>query len=132
MSVPGGNTLAIAMSVLGRTAVNYFKFSSRTTNAGGVMLTNYLSAVTIATGSVQAISKQKYEALGLDWEKSYIAWYVPNLDAVDLARDVSGDVIEVLGRRWQLIGSNNWLLIDGWKSLIAVDIGPATGALNNG
>ena len=132
MSTPGSNTLAMAMSVLGRTPVSYFKFSGRTTNAGGVMLTTYSSAVTISSGSVQAISKQKYEALGLDWEKSYISWYVPNLDAVDLARDVSGDVIEVLGRRWQLMGSNNWLLIDGWKSLVAVDIGSATGALNNG
>lgn len=132
MSTPGGNALAIAMSVLGRTPVSYFKFAGRTTNAGGVMLTTYSAAVTVSMGSVQAVSKKKYEALGLDWEKSYIAWYVPNLDAVDLARDVSGDVIEVLGRRWQLMGSNNWLLIDGWKSLMAVDIGTATGALTNG
>ena len=122
----------MAMSVLGRTAVSYFKFAGRSTNDGGVMLTTYSAAVTVSTGSVQSINKKKYEELGLDWEKSYIAWYVPNLDAVDLARDVSGDVIEVLGRRWQLSGSNNWLLIDGWKSLIAVDIGPATGALTNG
>ncbi len=122
----------MALSVLGRTAVSYFKFAGRTTNAGGVMFTMYSAAVTVSTGSVQAINKKKYEELGLDWEKSYISWYVPNLDAVDLARDVSGDVIEVLGRRWQLMGSNNWYLIDGWKSLIAVDIGTATGALNNG
>ena len=132
MSTPGSNTLAMALSVLGRTAVSYFKYAGRTTNAGGVMLTTYSAAVVIAQGSVQAVNKQKYEALGLDFEKTYISWHVPNLAAIDLARDVSGDVIETLGRRWQLIGSNDWLLIDGWKSLMAVDIGPATGALTNG
>jgi hypothetical protein len=57
---------------------------------------------------------------------------VPNLNAVDLMRDVSGDVIEVLGRRYQLVGSNDWFGIDGWKSFMGVDIGAATGALNNG
>ena len=128
--IPGNNILSVALSVLGHTPVSYFQYSGRTTNAGGVMLTNYLSPQTIANGSVQAINKQKYEALGLDFEKNYISWHV-SMDAIDLARDVSGDVIEALGRRWQLVGSNDWFGIDGWKSLMAVDIGAATGSLTN-
>ncbi len=128
--IPGNNILSVALSAIGSTAVNYFQYSSRTTNAGGVMLTNYLAPQTITTGSVQAVSKTKYEALGLDFEKTYISWHV-SMNAIDLKRDISGDVIEVLGRRWQLGGSNDWFGIDGWKSLTAVDIGAATGSLTN-
>jgi E217 collar protein gp28 len=129
--IPGSNTLSVALQVLGRTPVQYFQYVSRGTNAGGMLLTNYAASVEVNTGIVQAVDKKKYEELGLDWEKTYINWFVPALAAVDLARDVSGDVIETLGRRWQLVGSNDWLLIDGWKSVTAVDIGPATGTLTN-
>lgn len=128
---PGGNNLAMALTVLGHTPVSYFKYASRSANSGGVWVTTYSAPVVVSNGSAQAVNKQKYEALGLDWEKTYINWYVPNLAAVDLSRDVSGDVIEVLGRRWQLMGSNDWFLIDGWKSLMGVDIGAATGLLTN-
>jgi hypothetical protein len=129
---PGSNTLALALSVLGSTSVNYFQYAGRTTNAGGVMLATYNAPIVITQGSVQAVKREKYDQLGLDFAKRYINWYVPNLDVVDLERDVSGDVIEVLGRRWQLIGSNDWLGVDGWKSIMAIDIGAATGATTNG
>ncbi len=130
MSTPGSNTLAMALTVLGSTPVNWFEFNGRTLNSGGVYVTTYKTPILEISGSVQAINRTKYEALGLDFEKKYIAWYVPNVAAVDLDRDVSGDVIETLGRRFQLVGSNDWLNIDGWRSLLAIDIGVATGALN--
>lgn len=129
--VPGMNLLALALTVIGSTPVNYFAFVSRDLNAGGVYVTTYAAFVTYKTGSVQAVDRAQYQYLGLDFEKTYISWFVPNLDAVDLARDVSGDVIEVNGGRWQLKGGTDWFKMDGWKSLIAVYTGPATGALTN-
>ena len=125
--IPGSDLLTLAMSVLGSSSVDYYAFSSRTPNIAGIDVTNYLPAVTYDQGSVQAIARQNYQRLGLDYNKRYIIWYIPDVDAVDLARDVSGDVIETLGRRWELVGAQDWLQIDGWRSLMAVDIGPATG-----
>ncbi len=154
--IPGSNNLAAALSVLGKTPVSYFQYSGRVTNAGGVMLTNYLAPVVIAQGSVQPVKRDKYEALGLDFAKRYIRWFVSTgvltfvsnngaltfisnngpivfagSNASDLARDSSGDVIETVGRRWQLVGADDWSGIDGWKSLTGIDIGAATGALTN-
>jgi hypothetical protein len=131
MSVPGSNLLLMALTVLGSTPVDYLKYSARVANAGGVYLTTYLAPVTIVEGSVQAVDRSKYVQYGLDFEKNYVSWFVPEVDAIDLARDVSGDAIEVLGRRWQLMGSTDWFQVDGWKSLMGVDIGPATGSITN-
>ena len=125
------NTLAMALKVQRKTSVDYFRFSARTTNAAGIDVTTYAAKVTITTGKVTAVNKKNYEQFGLDFSKQYINWYVQNLAAVDLARDSSGDVIETLGRRWQLVGSNLWYQLDGWDSFLAVDIGVATGALTN-
>ena len=126
------NVLGMALSVLPKTSVDYYQFSGRDTNAAGIDVTTYLDAVTINSGKVTAVNKNNYANLGLDFSKNYIKWYVPNLAAVDLARDSSGDVIEVIGRRWELVGSNIWLGLDGWNAYLAVDIGPVTGAITTG
>jgi hypothetical protein len=131
MSVPGIDVLSIAMSVLGSTPVNYFQFLSSAPNSGAILVTTYAAPVLYTQGSVQPVDRSKYEQFGLDLEKSYIVWYIMNLPAVDIGRDVSGDVIEAQGRRYQLVGGNNWYNIDGWMSLIGVDIGPATGNTTN-
>lgn len=128
--IPGSNILSQALSVLGHTSVNYFQYAGRITNAGGVMLTTYSTPI-LVSGSVQPVKRSKYETMGLDFEKNYITWFVMNIGVIDLERDVSGDVIETLGRRWQLVGLNNWYQIDGWKSVLGIDIGAATGLLTN-
>lgn len=111
--------------------MTYFQYLSRTTNSGGIDVTTYYPGVLINTGSVQPINMSKYEQYGLDFEKQYINWFVPNLNANDVDRDKSGDVIETLGKRWQLCGGNDWGGIDGWKVMTAVYIGPATGNITN-
>ena len=127
---PGSNLLLDALTVLGTTEVNYFQFSAETPNSAGVDVTTYLASVAVNSGSVQSVDRSRYEALGLDFAKRYIEWYVP-LAALDWARDMSGDIIETLGRRFQLVGADDWFGIDGWKEVIGQDIGPATGNLNN-
>lgn len=133
MNVPGSNLLSLALTVIGSTPVDYYQYQSVSTNAQGRDLTTYHPKQTIVSGSVQAVDRSRYERFGLDWEKRYISWFVPNLDAVDLSRnpDINGDVIEVNGRRFQLMGGTDWFDMDGWMSLLGVDIGPATGATTN-
>ena len=126
-----GNLLNLAMSVVGKTPVMYYSFLSRVTNDGGIDVTNYNPGIVINNCNVQPINKSKYEAYGLDFEKSYISWFVSSIDAVDLSRDSSGDVIETMGKRWQLCGGNNWLGVAGWEVFTAVYIGPSTGNLTN-
>lgn len=129
--IPGSNILEMALTVIGSTDVNYFAFLNRTTNTVGFDVTNYSIPILITSGSVQAVERKVYQNLGLDWAHQYINWFVPELDVTDIARDSSGDVIETLGRRYQLVGREDWLGIDGWKKIIAIDIGIATGSLTN-
>lgn len=132
MIVPGSNLLAIALSVMGKQKVSYFKRASETETPSGLNLVTYNAPVDNSTGSVQAVDRSKYEELGLSFEKTYITWFVPALPSVvDIARDNSGDVIETGGGRYQLIGGTDWFAIDGWIAVIGARIGPATGALTN-
>lgn len=130
MSVPGSNLLLDAMTVLGSTAVLYYAFASTTPNSVGVDVTTYSAAVSINGGSVQAVPRSVYKANGLDFAKRYVEWIVP-ANILDWARDMSGDVIEVFGRRFQLPGNEAWYSIDGWDAVMCIDIGPATGNLTN-
>lgn len=130
MRIP--NLLVRAVGVIGDTGpVAYFKYAGRAFNDRGIYLTSYLAPATINGTHVQAVDRAKYEAMGLDFNKTYTVWYVPNLNAIDIERDTSGDVIEYAGRRSQLEGVTDWFVQNGWKSFLCVDIGPATGALTN-
>jgi hypothetical protein len=144
MSVPGSNNLALALTVIGSTPVNYFQFLSSTAGPTGLATSAYAAPFTVLRGSFQPVDRSRFERFGLDYEKSYAFWYVPNVAASAVQRnpDNSGDVIEApvnrdgsaiagVTRRYQLMSGTNWLAIDRWMSLLAVDIGPATGALTN-
>jgi hypothetical protein len=144
MMVPGSNLLTLALTVIGSTPVRYFGYQSVENGETGLDTVTYADPVTYVRGSVQPVDRNRYEALGLDWEKSYIVWYVPNLAGTTLSRnpDNSGDVVEApvnrdgslipgVSRRYQLLQGNNWFNADKWMSLVGVDIGPATGSTTN-
>lgn len=129
--IPGSDVLGLAMQYLDSTHVDYFQFLSYSTNSAGYDVTTYKAKVTYETGSVQPVKRSNYQRMGLDYSKKYITWFVSDVDAVDLERDLSGDVIETLGGRWQLDGTTDWYRVDGWKAMLGVWIGPATGAVTN-
>jgi hypothetical protein len=142
--IPGSNILKTALSVIGSQTVNWFKFQSTAPGPTGLQTATYAASVTITLGSVQPVPRSRYEAYGLDWQKSYVTWFVPNVDAQPIKRnpDGSGDVIEwpvnndgslIAGksRRYQLVGDTPWTNIDSWTYVIGIDIGPATGATTN-
>jgi hypothetical protein len=144
MMIPGSNLLMTALSVIGSQTVNWFQYQSIGAGPTGLETVTYAAHQTIMLGSVQPVPRNRYEAWGLDWQKSYVTWFVPNVNAQSISRspDNSGDVIEwpvnkdgslVTGksRRYQLIGDTPWTNIDGWTYVIGIDIGPATGATTN-
>lgn len=129
--IPGANLLKTALSVIGRTTVKYYKYASRTTNQAGFDVTTYTYKGEYSNGSLQPVKRSKYSFMGLDFQKKYYNWFIPSLDIVDIDRGTSGDVIEALGMRMQLQSMQDWYGIDGWKSVVCIVIGPATGALTN-
>jgi hypothetical protein len=145
MIVPGSNILAMALRVIAsQVAVNYFsEVTPRVRQANGAYLSTYNAPVTLTRQSVQPVPRDRYQALGLDFMKSYITWYVPNLQFDAVKRNQGGDVIEwpvnpdgslIAGQtgRYQLVGDNPWKQQDNWASALCILIGPGTGALNNG
>ena len=104
----GWNILDTAMDLLGRESVQYFQFDARVTGDDGIDVTSYLPPVTIDNCNLTPVKKSNYEKLGLDLAREYMDWHVCSTVPVDLERDVSGDVIEARGGRWQLVGSTDW------------------------
>lgn len=131
--IPGSNLLNLALTVIGSQTVTWFKFTSQAPGPTGKNIVTYLPGVIITKGSVQPVDRARYEAYGLDFQKSYVTWFVPNVAAQSITRnpDNSGDVIEWNNRRYQLVGDTPWTAIDQWTRVLGVDIGPATGNLTN-
>jgi hypothetical protein len=130
--IPGDNLLYMALTLIASQTVLYYADAGRTKQPNGVFLTTYSEAQTIEDGSVQAIDRTKYLAMGLDFQKTYVTWFVPQIAMTTVQRAKSGDVIEWDGGRYQLESGITWNAQDGWGTAIACLIGPATGALNNG
>lgn len=121
MIVPGSNLLGIAMTVLGRQTVTYFVDDGRTTNAIGLDVTDYDNGIPVS-GSFQPVPRNKYEAYGLDWQRTYFTFYA-SIDSIDLARDVSGDQLVFSNRRFQVVSKVDWFMMDGWDAILCVEIG---------
>lgn len=142
--IPGSNLLKTALSVIGSQTVNWFQYLSQVSGPTGLNTVTYAAVQTITLGSVQPVPRSRYEAYGLDWQKSYVTWFVPDATPEPIKRnpDGSGDVIEwpvnrdgtlIAGksRRYQLVGDTSWSNIDNWTYVLGIDIGPATGATTN-
>jgi hypothetical protein len=144
MRVPGSNVLRLALSVIGAQTVNWFQYASQAPGPTGKVVTTYAAPQTIPKGSVQPVDRARYNSYGLDFQKSYVTWFVPGFNAQSIRRnpDGSGDIIETpvnldgslipgTSRRYQCVGDTPWINEDGWNRVLGVDIGPATGATTN-
>lgn len=125
MLVPGGDLLTMAMTLLNPMVVRLYRDIGRTTNAAGMDVTTFSDGEDVDGGSVQAVPRSRYEQYGFDVAKNYVTWYT-TATVRGPQRDLSGDQIEALGRRWQIMDENTWTRIDGWTGVIGVDIGPVS------
>ena len=124
MSVPGQNILLIALGAIARTPVAYYKDLGRTTSATGRDVTQFADVVIIEDSQVQAVPRNRYENMGLDYQKDYVTWFVAN-NVIDLKCDVSGDQMTWNGKRYQLVSETDWFAMDGWTYVLCVQIGTA-------
>lgn len=119
--IPGSNILNMAMSVIAKENVAYYRYDARAVNSIGMLETSY-KPTCVFQGSVQAVPHSQYQNLGLDFNKSYVKVYAPK-NALDVTRDISGDQIAWNGRRYQCLSKTDWYGQDGWMEMLCVDIG---------
>ena len=71
MRIPGSNLLNTALRVIDSEPVWLHRYQSRTSNSIGVDSSVYFPRIKIAA-SVQAVPREKYSAMGLDFKKIYV------------------------------------------------------------
>lgn len=121
-NVPGLNLLKLAQKVIKATDVNYYQFTGRVNNAIGQYEATYAAPVAIKA-NVQAVPREKYTLLGLDYSKRYIkVWAITDFDILD--RGKASDKIGYQGRLWEFKSDVDWSSIDSWNEGMAIDVGP--------
>lgn len=120
MSVPGSNILKQAARAIKLQPVMLYSNQGRITNSFGIDIPQFAPGA-IIRGSVQAVSRSKYEYLGLDLQKNYVYLYTAAC-VKDLQRDINGDEFTFGGKRFQCESKTNWDFIDGWSSVLSVEI----------
>lgn len=120
--IPGADLLAMALSVIEPTAVQYYAFASRTPNAVGVQVATYAEPVTVK-GSVQAVPLAEFEKFGLDLAREYVTMFA-QFDMQNAGRDRANDYFVWRGQRWDIVQVTAWHAIDGWSEVLAIKAGP--------
>jgi len=100
--------------------LSYYAFSARVTNDVGYDVPTYATAKTLY-GSVQVVPRTLYQHMGLDLQKNYINVYTSNAIS-DIKRNISGDQIAFNGSRYQCESITNWHGVDGWVSILCVEV----------
>lgn len=121
MIVPGSNLLRQALGLIGSQSVEYYAYVDRVTSSTGRDVTEYAAAVTVTEGSVQAVPRNRYASLGLDFSRNYVTWFVPQ-NVLGLGRDVSGDQIGFNSRRYDIETMTSWFAQDGWVECLCVEM----------
>ena len=123
MSTPSSNLLAQALTVIKPSPIKFFKTLGRSSNDIGLLVSQYADPVTVMA-SVQAVARNVYEQFGLDFQKNYIQIWL-QVGVIDINRDTSGDQVDWNCRRYECKSDDNWYNVDGWMSVMCVDIGKA-------
>ncbi len=128
MIIPGQNILNMALTIISRQSIVYYRYIGRIQNSVGQDVTHYQNGQ-IITGSFQPVPRKMYFTLGLDLQKDYYTFYTSN-PILDVGRDISGDQISFNNQRFQCESDNDWYALDGWKGVLCVHIGNDTQAMN--
>lgn len=121
MTTPSSNILAKAFRLIGTQTIQYERYEARAVNDIGLYTSSYADPVPLRA-SVQAVPKNDYQALNLDFNKEYVHIFCEVL-AQDIGRDRSSDRFTYGGRLFQVLSSTNWHSQDGWVECLCVRIG---------
>lgn len=129
MIVPGSNLLNLALTVLGKATFEYEAYLGRDSNEIGIFEDSYADPVTV-TGSAQPVQRSVYEQQGLDFQKNYHTFYLPQFIG-DVARGRAGDKFTYANKTWQCISTMPWFDMDGWTESTCVEIPSPTNNYTN-
>lgn len=124
MIVPGSNLLKIANRLIRFQSVQYMKAKARTLNDARQWVPEFEAAFPLKC-SVQAVDRNSYGAMGLDFNAQYVNIFA-SLNLIDLERDSSGDRFIYNGWVYQMSKGQNWHSQDGWATCLATRTVQAT------
>lgn len=116
----GNNLLKRTLKLVGTQAADYYRNTGRTTNTIGLDVAAFDLPVVIQV-SIQPVPRTVYQQLGLDLQRNYVTVYTTQ-NVLDLQRDFSGDQVRFAGKVYQLVSSTNWQAVDGWQSVLCVEV----------
>lgn len=120
--IPGLNLLAMALTVIQPQGIVLHRFISRVSGGVGKWVSTYAAPEPIATASVQAVSTEKRQVLGLDADKDYVTLFAPAA-VRSAARSTAPDRFDWAGSTWECVSATDWLEQDGWTQSVAVRVG---------
>jgi hypothetical protein len=118
--IPGGNILGMALRAIKRQSFKYYAFNGRELNDTGLYVASYKAPV-VVSGSVQPVPRNLYQVNGLDFQKNYWNFFLERA-VLDVARDVSGDQMEIYDIRFQCLSRTPWASVDGWDQVLCVQV----------
>ena len=130
MGLTVGNILKQALSVIGTQTVKIRIAAGSTINAAGVPTVTYGDPI-VVSGSVQPgiissfggknVSEKDYKDMGLDWSRSYITVWIPDVGLSVIHDKKTTDTVEYNGRIFNVIQVADWLDQNGWKRCYCVE-----------
>lgn len=116
------NILDLALGVIGSQQVFWHQATGRSQNAQGQWITRYDPPQPI-TGSLQAVDRTRYQALGLDLARRYRVFY-GTAPIKGVERGQTPDLLDYDGRRHEVVNDLDWRRQAGWQGVLVVDVGP--------
>lgn len=117
-----GNLLSTVLQVLpSNGVVEYLRFTGNATNDAGYDVPSFETAVPVNKCQVQAVPRMSYGFLNLDYQKTYVNWFIPR-EVIGLGRDYSGDRMTYNGELYQCVSATDWSQQDGWCQMLCVRI----------
>lgn len=123
--IPGIDLLGVALQVIGKQSITYYRNTGRTLGASGKYVASFGQGCCLE-GSFQPVPRSRYQMFGLDFQKNYATFFA-SIDAMDLVRDAAGDQLTYCGKRYQVESTTPWFSQDGWKSILCVEIANVEG-----
>ena len=124
MGLNVNNILKSALSIIGSHTVKIRIATGTAVNDAGVPTVTYSEPIAVS-GSVQPgivssfggknISEKDYKDMGLDWTRSYITVWIPDVGLSVIHDKKSVDTVEFNGRIFNVIQCADWELQNGWK-----------------
>ena len=121
--IPGINLLNMALIAIAPQYGQWLRFAGNTTNSQGQDIPAYYPPVDIV-GSFQSTDAKTIQELGLDTTAKYRTLYTSHPIAIT-DRSTSPDLLLFYGRKYQVAGEIDWIMQDGWRAVVLVDIGEA-------